>query len=73
MDVLTDADRLDPLWIKIEAYLKTRRDKLVRLLIVKDSEEFRGRIKELELLFTPPADTHTAYGHPRVSADEEGS
>jgi len=73
MDVLTDADRLDPLWIKIEAYLKSRREKLVRMLIVKDSEEFRGRIKELELLIAPPADTPTAHVHPRGSADEEGS
>jgi len=71
MDVLTDADRSDPLWIKIEAHLQTRRDKLVRMLISKESEEVRGRIREVELLLTPPADTHTAHVHPRVSADEE--
>lgn len=73
MDVLTDADRIDPLWLKIEGYVKARREKLVRLLINKESEEVRGRIRELELLVTPPADTHTAHIHPRVSADEEGS
>lgn len=73
MDVLTDADRVDPLWLKIEAYLKSRRDKLVRQLINKESEETRGRIREVELLIAPPADTHTAYVHPRASADEEGS
>lgn len=72
MDVLTDADRLDPLWLKIEGYAKTRRDKLVRMLINKESEENRGRIRELELLIAPPADTPTANIHPRGSADEEG-
>lgn len=71
MDVLTDADRSDPLWLKIEEYLKARRDKLVKQLISKESEEFRGRIKELQLLIEPPADTPTANNHPRGSADEE--
>ena len=60
MDVLSDVDRLDPLWVKIEAYLNARRDKLINTLIAKESEEIRGRIKELGFLLTPPADTHTA-------------
>lgn len=70
MDVLTDHERLDPMWLKIEAFLKDRKDKWTRALIVKDNEEFRGRIKELEFLITPPADMHTAAVHPRTRADE---
>lgn len=71
MEVLTDLERLDPIWLKIEAFLKGRKEKWTRSLIAKENEEFRGRIKELEVLLTPPADTHTASHHPRTRADEE--
>ena len=73
MDVLTEVERQDPLWLKVEALLKERRDKWIRSLVVKDNEEFRGRIKELEFLLAPPAVVPTASHHPRISADEEGS
>lgn len=71
MDVLTDLERLDPIWLKIEAFLKERKEKWIRSLVAKENEEFRGRIKELEFLITPPAATHTAHSHPRTRADEE--
>ena len=63
---------MDPLWLKIEEYLTARRDKLVRMLINKESEEIRGRIREVELLIAPPVALPTAHVHPRGSADEEG-
>lgn len=76
MDVLSPLERLDPIWLKLEAHFRERRDKWIRSLIAKkevDADEFRGRIKELEYLITPPDEGPTAHvHHPRASADEEG-
>jgi hypothetical protein len=69
---ITEAERFDPLWLKIEALLRKREEKLINMLIAKESEETRGRIKEVRFLLSPPGETHTAKVHPRVSADEEG-
>lgn len=60
MDVLSDLERQDPIWLKVEEYLNARREKLVNMLIAKESEEIRGRIKEIGLMLTPPAETPTA-------------
>lgn len=70
--ILKQIDRFDDAWGYVEEYATVRIEKLTRQLINKDDEQIRGRIKELQLLITPPGDNHTAHVHPRVSADEEG-
>lgn len=76
MEVLSDLDRLDPLWIRIEEYLQKRRDVFMKKLLnstdEKESDRYRGHIKELSFLVSPPAITPTAKVDPRVSADQEG-
>lgn len=59
-EVLSEADRHDPVWLRMEAFLNTRKAKLTKKLVSANDEEVRGRIKELEFLLTPPAEPHTA-------------
>lgn len=66
MDVLlgelSEGERRDPIWLKVETYLRDRHAQQIRKLInsEEDNEQTRGRIKELEYLLKPPAEPHTA-------------
>ena len=56
MDALTPSEHHDPIWLKVEAYLRQRRDKAVSRLIAKEDPEARGVIKEFDFILKPPAD-----------------
>ena len=61
MDILTDQERQDPLWIKISEYLEARKCKFTNKLIGANDEVVRGRIQELEHLLKeePPGNSPT--------------
>ena len=54
MDVLTELERADPVWKKMEAHLEERKQKFIRTLVKANDESVRGKIQELEYLLTPP-------------------
>lgn len=68
MDVLfVELRKIEPreeFWDKILEYTKERRAYLVNKLITsrdeKEADRFRGAIKELDHLISPPAPEHTA-------------
>jgi hypothetical protein len=54
MDVLTEIERQDPIWRKIEEHLEERKQRFIRILVKANDESVRGKIQELDYLLSPP-------------------